>query len=49
MISEMLVAVVEVLRSSARRIGRPTMEGKTWAGKLDPPYPHLTNWSQQRE
>lgn len=24
-------------------IGLPTMDGKIWAGKLEPAYPHLTN------
>ena len=26
-----------------RRVGRPTMEGKIWEGKLVPAYPHFTN------
>lgn len=25
-------------------IGLPTIEGKIWAGKLLPAYPHLTNY-----
>jgi len=30
--------------SSARRIGRPTTEGKTCSGKLEPAKPTLTNY-----
>jgi len=29
---------------TARIMGRPTIEGKMWVGKLLPAYPHLTNW-----
>lgn len=34
---------------TARRIGRPTIDGNMCAGKLVPAYPHLTNWNDQNE
>lgn len=38
-----LIAVELPRRSSARRIGRPTIEGNTCCGKLELAYPALTN------
>lgn len=29
-----------------RIIGRPTIDGNMWAGKLDPANPHFTNWKK---
>lgn len=30
-------------------IGLPTIEGKMWAGKFEPAYPHLTNWNNNKK
>ena len=35
------------MRWAARIIGRPTTEGNVCSGKLEPAYPHLTNYGEE--